>query len=220
MTRQDQENDPSSPPQADSAEGVPRAAFDPPIENPAVVALLKGLKPSVTPEPMQVAATDGEISASFAGGPRPLPPGHKDAETADGPNVVVDLKAAPVKKADPDKLDTTFRIRGRRRALTLPLAVLVLVMGGGIAAWLGRTTATGETRAQPSALPRVNASGPQTRPTRVPDVPPPPPIDTSAATEAPPASASAPSPATPTKPPTTRPGRNPTKGSDELPSVL
>jgi hypothetical protein len=216
MTRQDQENDPSSPPQADSAEGVPRAAFDPPIENPAVVALLKGLKPSVTPEPMQVAATDGEISASFAGGPRPLPPGHKDAETADGPNVVVDLKAA-VKKADPDKLDTTFRIRGRRRALTLPLAVLVLVMGGGIAAWLGRTTATGETRAQPSALPRVTASGPQTRPTQVLDVPPPPPIDT-APIEAPAVSASSPVPTTPTKP--ARPGRNPPKGSDELPTVL
>ena len=220
MKRQDLEKDPSSAPQSRAAppgEEVPRASFDPPIENPAVVALLKGLAPSVTPEPMQVSVTDGEISASFAAGPRALAAA-KDAPTLDGPNVVVDLKANPPKQADPAKLDTTFRIRARQKSFTVPLAILVVLVGAAIASWLGRTTASGPptTRPQTSAAPVVSASVPPWQSVPAPPVP----TATAAPFPSDTATESSPAPtAPPRSAPTTKPGRTP-KGSDELPTVL
>jgi hypothetical protein len=144
MKRRDQENDPTSPPdpRPSPAGEIPRVPFDPPIENPAVVALLKGLGPSVTPPPLQVSVTDGEISAQYVGGPRAVPHGRDATDDAEG-NVVLNPNGGAAKGGkvvEAGKLDTTFRIRRRDRSLTWPIAVAIVVVGGGVAAWLGSTT--------------------------------------------------------------------------------
>jgi hypothetical protein len=218
MKRQDQDSDPSAvtggPAAGPSSGGdVPRASFDPPIDNPSVVALLKGLKDSATPEPMNVAMTGGEASAKFVAGPRALPAGH-DAETADGPNVVVNPNAG--RKKSPAKQDSTFRIRGRRSSLTLPLAVIVIVTGAGIASWLGRSSAR-PAPASPSG--RASTTATAFAPVASPEYPAPPIAETAAPPPLPSAVSSAPPPST-TSPKPPKSGRTPTKGSDELPSVL
>ncbi len=169
MPSQDDREDPSAAP----AEGAPRPAsaaepqpprapFAPPVTDPNVLALLNGLSPSVTPPPVQVAGSSGDLAAKFTSPPRSVPgtlPG-VGGPGADEAKVIIDPDAAPAKPmprvrararaADaetvdgPDRrergeIDTTFRIRGSNASWAVPLTVLVVVSGIVVAVWLGRS---------------------------------------------------------------------------------
>jgi hypothetical protein len=120
---------------------LPPAPFDPPVRDPAVLALLKGLRSSATPEPMQIPTTDGELSASFTGAPRGVP--RAVATPSPEARVVVDpkggKKAKP--KPSPEQLASTFRNRPGKGPPLVPVAgaALVVVIAG---AWFlrGRET--------------------------------------------------------------------------------
>jgi hypothetical protein len=119
----------------------PPAPFDPPVRDPAVLALLKGLRSSATPEPMQIPTTDGELSASFTGAPREAP--RAVATPAPEARVVVDPKAGKKAKPkpSPEQLASTFRNRPGKGPPLVPIAgaLLVVVIAG---AWFlrGRET--------------------------------------------------------------------------------
>jgi hypothetical protein len=147
MKQHDEQNDPSKPAQPgdaaasrDADEAAPRAPFAPPVTNPSVLSILNGLNPSVTPVPMDIATTDGEMAASYAGAPRRAP----IAEETPAPQASVVVRASTPpgqrkkKASSPDRVDTTFRIRPRQGSLGVQIAVGVVVGGILVAVWLGR----------------------------------------------------------------------------------
>ena len=160
MKRQDDRPDPSKPVtsadaigQEGRAELPPRAPFDPPVRDPNVLAILKGLNPSVTPIPMEIATTDGELAATFAAGPR----GVRRGEPTPAPEasvVVRDESPPPQARAKAarasadegtgENLNTTFRLRPSRGPNVLPLVAGLLVVGVGVAFWLNRTSVVPE----------------------------------------------------------------------------
>jgi hypothetical protein len=159
MKRQDEQTDPSKPARTGDRGGpaadddvAPRAPFAPPVSNPSVLRLLNGLNPSVTPLPMEVASTDGELAASFSAGPRPAPVA-EETPAAEASVVVRPTRGSSTKspKAPParDRVDTTFRLRPQRRALALPIAVGILFLGVVIAAWLGHSNRAPSVAASP-----------------------------------------------------------------------
>lgn len=115
------------------------APFEPPVRDPGVRALLKGLQSSATPEPMQIPTTDGESSASFAGAPREVPLAMPTP--APEARVVVDPNA-PVKKTkrkpSRDQLVSTFRNRPRQGLPLVPIAAAGVVVLG-VLVWVMKT---------------------------------------------------------------------------------
>jgi hypothetical protein len=231
MTRQDDQSDPSNPaPPSDRAkdEAAPRAPFQPPVSNPSVLAILKGLNPSVTPVPMEVSSTDGELSASFTSSLREAP--HREPTPVPEASVVVrksvlpdaqpkrSSKNAAGSKESKEALTTTFRIRPTDRSSAVVVIVAVLVVGVGIAAWLGRSAALDGIKtppAQASAPPSANAAPRAPAPPIAPSPIPPPP---QAPEAIPPANATdpavtAPAPPSPKAAPSSTPAVKPTKDS-------
>jgi hypothetical protein len=136
MTRNDDKADPPKP--APPPAEVPRAPFAPPVQNPAVLALLNGLNPAVTPVPTLTSTTDGELSAQFEAGPRAAPlPGETPPPEA---SVVVNPEGPKKKKKDPpdpSTLQSTFRNVPRKSSpVPFVIAGLVIVAGVGVALFL------------------------------------------------------------------------------------
>jgi len=156
MKERDEKDDASNPakagggrPAPEQNEPAPRAPFAPPVTNPSVLSILNGLNPSVTPVPMAIATTDGEMAASYSGGPRRAP----IAEETPAPQASVLVSTPPAKKKgppSPDRVDTTFRIRPRKGSLGVQIAVGVVVGGVLVAVWLGRTTSAHAPAPSPS----------------------------------------------------------------------
>jgi hypothetical protein len=167
MKRTDEQTEPvnaGEPGSVREGEDAPRAAFAPPVTNPSVLSLLNGLSPSMTPVPMAIPTTDGELSASYSAGPRRAPVAE---ETPAAEAAVVVSASTPGKtraKAAPsrDRVDTTFRLRPRKYALGLPIALSVLIVAVGIAVWLGRVR--GAEQAAPSVTPSVSVASPAVPP--------------------------------------------------------
>ena len=137
---------------ASQSDRTPLAPFEPPVRDPGVLALLKGLNPSVTPLPTQVQTTDGEMSAKFSGGPRALPQGGEmpspEALVVVNPDAAGEKKKAP---PDPGSLESTFRNRPRKVSPMVPVAI-ALVAAVGVGVWmLTRAPGSGSVETSPSA---------------------------------------------------------------------
>jgi hypothetical protein len=216
MKRQDPQLDPSENGPADAdASRAPLAPFAPPVRDAGVLALLKGLNPPEVPVPTETASTDGELSASFAAGPREAPSAQStpapEASVVVGPDRTPDgARKKKSKPPSPEQLSTTFRLRPSQQSLVVPVALAMLVGGGGAGLWIwGRTSA-------PTTIPAPIVVSVPTATVPVPSLPPVPPIapavtaagsdppaDTARAQPAPAASASVPT-AKPSKPAPTR----------------
>jgi hypothetical protein len=93
MRRGDHPTDPGRPPDTDPGPepevAPPPAPFDPPIDNPDVVALLKGLNASrvAHPIPKEIPTTDGELTATWSAVAHEVPVAHPTPDLV--PNVLL-----------------------------------------------------------------------------------------------------------------------------------
>ncbi len=172
------------------------------MRDPGVLALLKGLNPSVTPVPMEVSTTDGELAASFAGKPRAAVQG---VATPSPEEAVIIREGDPTPRkpeASRERIDTTFRMRDTKPSPVLPLALAALVACAVVAFWLTRSSSVEAVLPAPT-LPVVAAQAPAPSPAPDPARAPNPDRDPSLS----PAPAPAPAPSLDLAPDPAMPGR-------------
>ncbi len=207
MTRQDRQSDPSKPPQTglpDPGQAAPRAPFAPPIRDPGVLALLKGLNPPENPVPTQTEATDGELSASYSAAPREAPKA-LDMAPPEASIVIGPEPPKKKKKPSPEKLSSTFQLRERKPTLVVPVLLAMLVGGGGGGVWIwvhtSGTAATAASSPRAAVATATPAAPAASIPPLIVPIPPEEPARTDPPRAAAPSSAPAPSaaPAKPTK---------------------